>query len=77
MSEWTGNERRKMSSEDHDVMIEIRNDVKHLVSGFNSHLADDKESFRQLTEGQEFLKKVVWSCMGAGTLVALVLKFVK
>ena len=66
-----------MNSEDHDVLIEIRADVKHLVGTVNTHLEDDKTAFTKLNEGQEFLKKVVWSCMGAGTLVALILKFIK
>lgn len=53
MSEWEGKERRSGNVTLYDVLLEVRevkNDVKHLVENFNSHLKDDHERFEELNK---------------------------
>jgi hypothetical protein len=66
-----------MSSDDHDILIEIRNDLKHLVSNFNDHVVDDAKNFKKLNDDGEWTKKLLWTSMGAGGIIVLVLQLIK
>lgn len=56
-------------SEDHDMIIEIRNDVKHLVSSVGEHIKSDDIVQRDIKKDLQFHQKIVY--MGAGILAFL------
>jgi len=76
--EWDGKiERRSMGSDDRDILIEVRNDVKHIVTTVSKHIEDDKTQFDRLNKGQEYLMKIVWCGVGIAAFIAFVFKFFK
>lgn len=74
---WDGKERRKVDREDHDLLIEIGQDIKHLVENFKSHVISDDKQFKETNSRLRWLEKVVWGCVGAFVLIQLVFKLVK
>ena len=74
MTEWNGKERRAMSSEDHDILIGIKSDTKHIVDTISKHIGDDKIAFEKIDTKIGWLQKIVF--MGLGAL-ALLKVFVK
>lgn len=60
---------------DHDILIEIKNDVKHLVDKVSQHTDDDKTSFQKHNDAISFLQKVVWGGLGAVALLQVILSF--
>lgn len=84
MSQWDGKERRKVSQTDHDVMIEIRSDVKHILEWNKSHKEDDdlKHSenlvkFDKIARNDDFQNKMIYGAMGVIAFVELIGKFIK
>ena len=76
MTNWDGKERR-MSSEDHDILIEIRRDVKNLIQNFESHTKDDKEQFKIIARENEWTKKILYGGIGVVVFVEFVMKFIQ
>ena len=74
---WDGTERRKVDREDHDMLIEIHQDVKHLVENFKSHVVNDERQFKEANSRLKWIEKIVWGCVGGFTLLQLILKFAK
>jgi len=74
VNEWDGKERRAMNTEDHDVMIEIRNDIKHLVSNVVGHVEDDKAAFKKINESITWLQKITYIGMGGILLLRFLIK---
>jgi len=75
MPNWDGNERRShLDSRDHDTLIEIRNDVKHLVATVSQHTQDDLASFRKHEKDLDWVKKVMYTGFGGGSVVIFILK---
>lgn len=61
---WDGKERRMSQTEDHDILIEIKNDVKHLVANFNSHVKEDKIYWDKIENIN--IKIATWTGIGTG-----------
>ena len=77
MIPWDGNERRIVNNLDHDVLLEIKGDVKYILQWNIDHKTDDNkkhadniERFKSIEKSMIFLQRVVWGTVGAGTLVA-------
>lgn len=64
---WDGLERRAQS--DHDILLEIKGDVKHLVSNFASHVVDDKDQWDKIESINVKIAK--WSGIGTGAGVII------
>ena len=84
MSEWDGRERRSGGGEDHDLLIEIANDLKHMINWSRDH--DTLDTSRFLAQKQElndqkkeinFHNKIVYGGLGIFLFVEFVIKFVK
>lgn len=68
-NKWDGTERRKLShmnQEDHDLLIEIHSEVKHIGTQMKKHECDI-----------EILKKAMWGLIGAFFVVELIIKVIK
>lgn len=70
MSVWDGKtERRRMNNEDHDVLIEIRSDVKHFKDWANRHDKIDTERFELANKRISWVEKIAY--LGIGGLAML------
>ena len=49
---------------DHDILIEIKNDVKHLVANFATHVKDDQKQWDKLDKIN--IKIATWTGIGSG-----------
>ena len=74
---WDGKERRNVNQEDHDLLIEINEGVKHLVDKFNTHIQDDKDTFKTIKDKVANHDKVLWISMGVLITLQVILKFLK
>ena len=74
MTEWDGKERRqnRMGDSDHDVLIEIRGDLKNLITNVDTHMKDDKESFNAQWKSIDFLKRTIWVGIGALSVIQVI-----
>ena len=68
MDKWDGSERRN-DNYMRDILIELRNDVKHLVSGFDDHVKEDKENFK-------WIFRIMWAGGGIISFVLIAIKFI-
>lgn len=73
---WDGKERR-VPNNDHDILIEIQNDVKHLVKEITLHIKADDEIQNQIKKDLLFHNKIVYGCVGAFLFVEFIGKFIK
>ena len=77
-NEWDGRtERRKMNQEDHDLLIEINEGVKHLVEKLNHHIIEDEKTFATLEYKVNKHDKVLWVGMGIVITLQVILKLLK
>ena len=74
---YTGPERRKSDMIDHDLIIEIHSNVKHIADSFRVHIEEDKVSFKEIKHDADILKRFMWVLIGGGAVVQLVFHFVK
>lgn len=74
MTDWNGKERREMTSEDHDLLIGISGDVKHIVSKMNEHIIEDKVSFAKIRNEIGWLQKIIFMGLGAIAFLKWVIK---
>mgnify|MGYP001557918680 CR=1 FL=1 len=74
---WDGLERRKVNREERDMLIEIHQDVKHLVENFKSHVISDERQFKDINTRLKWTEKILWGCVGGFTLLQVALKFFK
>lgn len=75
-------ERRKMTTEDHDLLIEIRGDVKHMKEWSVNHTADDdrrhKDNSKKFDEVDNrilWLSRLAWGLIGVVVFVELLNKW--
>lgn len=75
---WDGRtERRAMNIEDHDLLLEIKGDTKHLVDTMNSHILDDKVNFKKITDEQSWHSKILYSGLGIVLFIEFIAKVLK
>ena len=51
-------------SEDHDLLLEIRADLKHLVGNFKNHVDQDSQAFQSQNKRIADLEKAYWKGLG-------------
>lgn len=68
-------ERRKNEQDNRDMLIRIDANLTALLNSFASHIADDKEIFKEQNRKLEFLQSGYWMTIGAIVVVELVFKF--
>lgn len=66
-----------MNQEDHDLLLEIKGDVKHFMSILSNHFEDDRIKFERIEKDTEFHNKIVYGCIGVIVFMEFVLKFIK
>jgi len=78
---WDGKERRKNSrangGQDHDILIEIRSDLKNFMRRFSDHCEDANTKFKGLFDRTAMLQKFMWIIIGGFIVVELYFKFGK
>ena len=77
MPEWEGIDRRKTISLDHDVLIEIKNDLKHVVSWIEAHEKKDDVRFTKIDKDIDFQKRITYAVLGIIFFVEFMFKFIK
>jgi hypothetical protein len=75
--EWDGKERRKMDSDLRDVIIETRNDVRHIADWAKKHDGDDVKRFDLVNKEIEGGKKVLWGGIGILAFIEFFSRFLK
>lgn len=70
------------SREDHDLIIEINADVKHILEWNKSHSLDDEikhqenlKKFDKINKTQEFHQRIIWGGLGGLAVLEFLLKF--
>jgi len=71
------NERREMSSSDHDLLIGISGDVKHIREWTDVHDKKDDSRFAKVERDLEFHRKIVYGGIGIVVFVEFIMKFLK
>lgn len=66
-----------MEGSDHDLLIAIHGDVKHLVESVAQHIQDDKEAFDKQDKFNEFSKKMFYGGIGVWFVITILLKMLK
>ena len=71
---YNGPERRSsMQSDDHDILIEIRQDLKNFMVNFDKHVTEDSK----LAGKVDTHAKIIYGCLGAFALIEFLLKIFK
>jgi len=80
---WDGKERR-MTTNDHDLLINIANDCKHMKEWTVKHTFDDDirhkdnlEKFDKINENDKWQNKIIYGAIGAVLLIEFASKFIK
>ena len=74
MDEWDGIDRRKMNQLDHDLLIEIKNDTRHLVTSMEAHILEDRGMFKAINDKIGWLQKGAFMVLGALAILKLLFK---
>ena len=69
---WDGKDRRKMNSELRDIVIEVRNDVKHIITELGTHIKQDDKIQTEIKKDLLFHQKIVYGCIGIVTFLQLI-----
>ena len=64
-------------NDDHDLLIAIHGDVKHLVETVAEHIENDKEAFEKQDKMNEFSKKMFYGGLGIWFVITILLKLLK
>jgi len=68
---YSGPERRKMNQEDHDLLLTIANDCKHMKEWCETHTKEDDqrhrdnlERFSQIEKNEKWQNKILYGALG-------------
>lgn len=64
------------TQDDHDLLIEIRGDTKHIKAWTETHEKSDNERFNEIKADVEFHKKVIYGCLGVFIFIQFISKFI-
>ena len=65
-----------MNQDDHDIIIEIRNDLKHLMSFVKTHVEDDSTRFTRIDKKLEFQDKIIYGAVGVVVFIQFIIKVI-
>lgn len=77
---WDGEERRKgnMFSKDfYDKMMEVHNDLKHMVKWSQDHDSQDSERFADANKKIDWVTKVAYMGLGGLAVLQVLIGFIK
>ena len=66
-----------MNNEDHDLLIEIKGDVKHIVEWSKSHDASDIKRFDSMDKRMKWAEKMLYGAVGVFVMVEFLTKIIK
>ena len=70
-------ERRRMNQEDHDLLIEINSDIKHILKWTTDHDKKDNDRFEAVNKEIGFHKKIIYGGLGIVAFLQFVMQFLK
>lgn len=73
---YEGVERRNVNR-DHDILIEIKTDVKHIVEWSKTHDKNDNDRFLKLDKDNAWRDKIIYGGLGIVGFITLVSHFIK
>lgn len=63
-------------TEDHDILIEIKGDVKHLVNTLKDHIISDDKVQKEIKSNLDFHQKIVYGGIGILGFVEFIRSFI-
>lgn len=66
-----------MSMQDHDLLQQIANDVKHIVDWSEKHELTDEKRFAKVDSSLEFGKKILYGGIGIIVFLEFMFKAIK
>ncbi len=75
--DWDGRERRNGDGEDHDLLINIASDVKHMVNWSRDHNILDEARYLENKKEIDFLRKIAYGGIGVFVVLEFLAKFIK
>ena len=74
---YDGTERRQMNQNDHDLIIQIASDTKHMREWSITHEKKDDDRYAEQQNQNKAYNRVIW--LGGGILIAIqaLFKFIK
>jgi hypothetical protein len=76
MNDYKGEERRKVDSDLRDIIIESRNDLKHMVEWSKGHTSEDNTRFKLINDKVSKIEQFVWMSAGGLALLTVFLKLI-
>ena len=73
---YSGEERRKIIN-DHDLLTSINTKLTILLSHFDNHLKEDKETFEKHDNRIKKIENVVYMCTGIIVFLEIIIKLIK
>lgn len=64
MTSWDGKDRRKLSSEDHDMLTRVDANLTNLVNTFMNHIASDEKKFSDIHQRLKILERAYYIAVG-------------
>ena len=68
---------RRSNGQDHDILIEIKGDLKNLIANMNKHVEEDKKAFDKQDKRNDFTDKILYGGIGIILFVEFVFKVIK
>lgn len=72
---------RKLSAQyhetDHDILIEIRADLKNFNKTFDSHVRTDCQQFSYLGKKVDYLQRIFWIFSGGLAVLIFIIRMIK
>lgn len=65
------------TQEDHDLLIEIRSDVKHIKQWTEAHEKSDNDRFNKILNDVEFHKKIIYGIGGIVFFIQVISRIIK
>lgn len=66
-----------MTKEDHDLLIEIKNDVKHIVSSLKDHIDNDDKIQKEIKSDLKFHQKILYGGIGIVGFIEFIRGWIK
>lgn len=74
---WDGTERRKMDSDQRDLIIEMHTDMKHMVKWTEAHDLKDDTRFDKIDKSNKWRDKLLYGALGIIAFIEFVTRFIK
>lgn len=72
---WDGKERRKVTDNDHDILIRIDANLTNHINLVSRHVQEDEDRFSKVEKDLQFHNKIVYGALGVIVFLQIVSKF--